>query len=68
MLLALFNNTNNWFCFLVFLHFCSLVLLLFVSAGTESILEASGRDATETFLAVHSLPMLEELLVVGILE
>jgi hypothetical protein len=31
-------------------------------------MEASGRDATETFLAVHSLPMLEDLEIVGILE
>ena len=47
----------------------SFVFFLFVySAGPESIMEASGRDATETFLAVHSLPMLEELRVVGILE
>jgi len=42
--------------------------ITFNRAGPESIIEASGRDATETFLAVHSLPMLDDLDIVGILE
>ena len=64
-MLGFFTSLPIYQCF----FFLSFVFLLFVySAGPESIMEASGRDATETFLAVHSLPMLEELRVVGILE
>jgi hypothetical protein len=64
-----FTNLPIYQCFSFV--FCLLLICIFLfvySAGPESIMEASGRDATETFLAVHSLPMLEELRVVGILE